>query len=236
MEKVTAAMLLCACGGVGGLTSEDVYGLSPQPRVWLSGIVTNVRSGEVVAGATVQIEGVSTLTDMTGAYRLDNLPVSTNALGSATADGFEPYALALNLRAGANLRDLGLQPLACGPYRCASDQLCDDANGQCISAAILSGTVVSACDRTAISARVTIDGKSTCSTASSGKAYFQLTGLMPGGPQTLSAGKTGYQAFSSTLTLQAGFNAAGPIELTPVGGCGGTVQDEPCTCTQSYCQ
>jgi hypothetical protein len=236
MEKVTAVLLLCACGGVQGLTTEDVYGLSPNPMVWISGLVTNARSGEIIAGATVQIEGVSTLSDTTGAYRLDNLPVTTNALGSASADGFEPYALALNLRAGANLRDLALHPLACGPYRCSSDQLCDDANGQCVAAATLSGTVVSACDGTAIAARVTIDGKSTCSSASSGKAYFQLTGLTPGGPQTLSAGKTGYQAFSTTLTLQAGFNAAGPIALTPVGGCGGAVQDEPCTCTQSYCQ
>jgi hypothetical protein len=236
MEKVTAALLLCACGGVQGLTSEDVYGLSPHPRVWLSGIVANARSGAIIAGATVEVEGVSTLSDATGAYRLDNLPVSTNALGSATADGFEPYGVSLDLRAGANLRDLGLQPLGCGPYRCASDQICDDTSGQCMAAAILSGTVVSACDHTALAARVTIDGKSTCSTATSGKTYFQLTGLTPGGPQTLSAGKTGYQAFSTTLTLQAGFNAADPIELTPVGGCGGTVQDEPCTCTQSYCQ
>jgi hypothetical protein len=236
MEKVIAAALLCCACGVPGLTSEDVYGLGPDPKVWLAGLVTSARSGAVIAGATVQIEGISTVADPTGAYRIDNLPVSSDATGSASADGFQVYPLALELHAGANARDIALQPLACGPYRCSSDQLCDDASGQCIAAATLTGTVISACDQTALGARVTIDGWSTCSSAASGKAYFQLQGLHPGGPQTLSVGKTGYQSFSTTLTLQAGFNSAGPIQLTPVGGCGTAVQDTPCSCTQSTCQ
>jgi len=235
MEKVTPWLVLCACG-VGGLTSEDIYGLDPHPRVWLAGLVTNGRTGAPLAHATVQIEGVSTLSDPTGAYRLENLPVSPSAVGSASATGFEVSALSLTLRAGANARDIALQPLDCGSLQCGMDQICDEVHGQCIRAATLTGSVVSACTQLAIGARVTIDGKATCSSAISGKAYFELRGLSPGGPQTLAVGKTGYQAFSTVLTLQPGFNAQDDIALTPAGGCGAVVQDEPCTCTQPNCQ
>jgi hypothetical protein len=239
MEKVTLtlALALCACGGnIQGLTSEDIFGLAPDPKAWLSGLVTNARTGETVFQATVQIEGDGTRSNSDGTYRLDNLPASDDATGSATADGFQLFTLALPLHAGANARDIALQPLMCGPYRCSSDQLCDDSNGDCIAAATLSGSVLSICDDAAVSARVTIDGKSTCSTSTSGKAYFQLEGLRPGGPQTFAVGKPGWKAFSTTLTLQAGFNTASTVRLTPIDGCNAPAQDTACTCTESYCQ
>ncbi len=81
----------------------------------------------------------------------------------------------------------------------------------------VSGDLIDACTGAAVAARITIAGKSTCSV--SGKGCWQLTGLPPGGPQTLAAGRAGYQAFSASLTLVSGFNALEKISLTPAGGC-----------------
>lgn len=120
----------------------------------------------------------------------------------------------------------------CGP--CGSGQVCDPAAQACVSAATLSGGVVSACTRLALSARVTVGGKSTCSTR--GKAYFQLIDLVPGGPQRLAAGKEGYQPLSLDLTLEPGFNTVPELELTPAGGCGAAVEDVACSCTAASCQ
>ena len=229
-------LLLTACGGVEGLKSEDIFGRSPHPKVWLYGLVTNARSGASLSQVSIQVEGFSTASDANGAYRIDGLQVQETS-GSASAQGFQVQTVSLNLRPGANSRDIALEPQGCGPNSCASNELCDVANGACLRAATLSGIVVSDCTGEAIDARVTIDGKSTCSTAFSGKAFFQLRNLTPGGPQLLAVGKTGYQAFSTQVTLQAGFNAIDPVRLVPIGGCAsGNPANEACTCTQSYCQ
>lgn len=121
---------------------------------------------------------------------------------------------------------------SCGT--CASDQVCDPERRQCVPAATLTGGVVSACTGLALSARVTIDGKSTCSTT--GKAYFRLQGLRPGGPQRLAVGKEGYAPASQDLVLEAGFNALGDVALSPARGCGAAVADVPCSCTSASCQ
>jgi hypothetical protein len=117
---------------------------------------------------------------------------------------------------------------------CGAGQVCDAAKQQCVEAATLSGGVISACTRLAITARVTIGGSSTCST--SGKAYFQLSQLVPGGPQRLAAGKEGYEPVSLDLTLEPGFNTVPDLALTPAGGCSAGVTDVPCSCTSANCQ
>ena len=236
MEKVIiiASLLLCGCG-VPGLTSEDIYGLTGSPKVWLYGLVTNARSGAPLSDVSIQIEGRSTSSDGRGAYRIDDLPVGP-VFGSASVHGFKPYALSLRLRAGANPQDVSLVPQECGRFTCAADEFCDTTSDTCVTGATLTGSVINACDRTALDARITINGKATCSSAVQGKPYWELHGLQPGGPQTLSAGKTGYQAFVTHVTLTSGFNAV-DVELTPVGGCSaGTPANVPCSCTESFCQ
>lgn len=237
MEKVTCslAVLLCACGNIDGLKSEDIFGLSPNPKVWLYGLVTNARSGAPLSDVSIQVEGRSTSSDRNGAFRIEGLDV-VEASGTASAHGFQPYSLALNLRPGANARDIALEPQECGRYSCAGDEFCDEANGQCVQGAILSGSVVNACNGAGLDARVTIDGKSTCSSASSGKAYFQLKNLTPGGPQILSIGKINFAPVSMQITLVPGFNAIDPVALTPIGGCASTPSYEACMCTQTNCQ
>ena len=239
MEKVMltcAALFLAACGNVEGLRSEDIYGLSPDPKVWLYGQVTNARSGAPLPGASIQVQGYSTAADRNGAYRFDGLDV-VDTTGSASMHGFQPYPLTLNLRPGANARDIALEPFECGRFSCAEGEFCDEQAGECVRAATLSGSAVSACDGAGLDVRVTIDGKSTCGSSGSGKAYFSLRNLTPGGPHTLSIGKAGYQAFSTQITLQPGFNALDPVQLTPVGGCAmGNPPWVACSCTQTNCQ
>jgi hypothetical protein len=238
VEKVSAlvALSLCGCGDVQGLRSEDIYGLSPNPKVWLYGEVTNAQNGAPLSGVSIQVGGRSTNTDPNGAYRLEGLDAAETA-GAASAPGFKPYPLVLSLRPGANSRDIVLEPQECGSSACGADQFCDATRGQCVMAASLSGGVIDACTQLAIDARVTIDSKSTCSMAFSQKAYFQLTGLRPGGPQTLAVGKVNYEPWSRQVTLVSGFNAVNMIALTPLGGCGaGTPENVACTCTQSWCQ
>ncbi|MBK7864990.1 MAG: carboxypeptidase regulatory-like domain-containing protein [Archangiaceae bacterium] len=236
MSSVALVVALCGCGNVPGLTSEDFYGLSPNPRVWLHGQVTHAGTGAPLPDVAIELSGYSTRSDRNGAYRLDGL-TATEVSGSASAHGFLPQPLSMTLRPGANTRDIALQPQACGRYTCTADQFCDGNRGECVKGATLTGSVVDACTGAGLDARVTVDMKSLCSSAASGKSYFELKNITPGGPQVLAVGKTGYQAFSKALTLQPGFNVVDAVALTPLGGCAaGTPTNVACTCTESYCQ
>ena len=86
----------------------------------------------------------------------------------------------------------------------------------------------------ALTARVVIQGRATCT--KEGRGFAELIDLTPGGPQTLAVGKTNYQAVNVMVTLTPGFNAQPAIRLTPVGGCAVTPVDVPCTCTTPDCQ
>lgn len=126
---------------------------------------------------------------------------------------------------------------ACGGATCATTQYCDPVRTTCVEGASLTGSVVSACDEEALTARLTIGGKATCTTAFGGKAYVELLGLAPGGPQTLAIGKTGYQAFSMQITLNVGYNVFDTVKLTPLSGCtGGNPADVECTCNEPNCE
>jgi hypothetical protein len=238
MEKVSALLLLalCACGDVEGLKSEDIFGLSPNPKVWLYGQVTNARTGAPLGDVAIAVGGQSTSSDHNGAFRLDGLEAAEIS-GSASAHGFKPYQLVLALRPGANARNIVLEPQECGRSACTPEEFCDAATDTCVMGATLTGGVADACTHQAIDARITIDSKSTCSSALSGKTYFELHGLRPGGPQTLSVGKVNYEPLNRQLTLVSGFNAVDMIPLMPLGGCGAAPPENvPCSCTQAWCQ
>jgi hypothetical protein len=229
---VSLATVSC---GVEGLRSEDVFGLSPNPKAWLYGQVTDARSGAPVADASIQVGGISGLSNSNGSFRIDDLKVGALS-GSASMGGYRPYNFDFDLRPGANSHNIVLQPNTCGSVMCGTNEFCS-AQQTCVQGATLTGSVVSACTFEAIDARVTIDGKSTCSTAASGKGYLLLRFLQPGGPQTLSVGKVGWRAFSKDITLMSGFNTVYQIELTPLEGCSGPAPaNVPCTCTQPNCQ
>jgi hypothetical protein len=120
------------------------------------------------------------------------------------------------------------------PAQCPGAQVCS-ADGACVEAAALTGSVEDACTGAAIAARVTIAGRSVCS--GDGKLpYFELTGLVPGGPYTLAVGKLGYRSYTVARSLEPGANTHPAIALTPSGGCGAPPAPIACTCTDALCQ
>ena len=221
------SMLLSACG-LGPLTSEEVFRLSPVPLAWVVGSTYDARTGAPLAGVVL---GNAT-SDARGAYRLEHVAVGAWS-GVALKEGYAPRQLEAAIRAGANQIDFALTPLGCGG--CGADQVCDIVTQQCVATAILSSDVVSACTGAAIAARVTVNAHSLCS--ANRKGYFELRDLSPGGPQTLAVGKGGYEVFSTKITLVSGFNTLDSIRLLPLGGCTAPPPaDEPCVCEDVGCQ
>lgn len=226
------AFVLAGCG-FPGLSSEDLYGLSPSPRAWLSGIAMDRRSGAPLASVTIQVESSTTTSGGDGAFLLDRLKPGL-VEGAGSKEGYYPASFELELRAGANRKDFALEPMSCGATGCAQNEVCHPETARCAVAAILTGGVVDACTGVALSARVTIAGASTCSRAI--KPYFELRRLVAGGPHTLSAGKPGYRGYLTERSLAAGFNTHPLIELEPEGGCSSAPADVPCSCDDSGCQ
>lgn len=231
MRVLLPVLLLTGCG-LPGLTSEEVFGLEVMPRAWVYGVVSDAQTHGPLSEATVQISGASVRSDSNGAFALEHLTAGEIEL-AASRDGYETLGEVLELKPGANRLELQLTRLACGT--CMNGQVCDPTARQCVEAASISGDIVNACTGAVVVARVTVDGKSTC--AIPGKGYWQLTGLKPGGPQALVAGKDGYEPYRADITLVSGFNTIDKISLTPVGGCSATPPVETaCTCTMPGCQ
>ena len=231
MRVLLPLLLLTGCG-LPGLTSEDVFALEPVPRAWVYGVVTDARTNGPVAGATIQVAGILTSSDSNGAFRVDGLTAGANGL-AVSREGFQTLAQTLPIKAGANRLDPRLDRVTCGT--CGLSEVCDSVAGRCVEAASISGDIVNVCTGAVVVARVTVDGRSTC--AIPGKGYWQLTGLKPGGPQALVAGKDGYEPYRTDVTLVSGFNVVDKISLNPVGGCSAPPPTEtPCTCIALGCQ
>lgn len=231
MRALLPLLLLTGCG-LPALNSEDVFGLEASPRAWVYGTVSNGQTGGPVGNATLQLASAGSQSDANGAFRVEGLAAGTSEL-AVSREGFQALAVSLTLHAGGNLLELRLIPLACGT--CPEEQICDSDARRCVASASISGDLVDACTGSAVAARVTIDGKSTC--AIPGKGFWQLRGLTPGGPQTLAAGRVGYQAYSTQVTLKSGFNVIDKIALTPIGGCAAPPPaDSVCSCTTASCQ
>ncbi len=231
MRVLFPLLLLTGCG-LPGLTSEDVFGLEPVPRAWAYGVVTDARTSGPISGATLQLGDASATSDVNGAFRLDGQLAGTAQL-AASRQEFQTLAEAVELKPGANRLDVRLFRISCGT--CGATEVCDAAAGRCVEAASISGDIVNVCTGAVVVARVTVDGKSTC--AIPGKGYWQLTGLRPGGPQALVAGKDGYEPYRADVTLVSGFNTLDKISLNPIGGCSAPPPtDTPCTCVTAGCQ
>ncbi len=226
---LACALLLCGCG-VPGITSEQLAAFAPAPEVWLSGLVSDARTGGPLPEATLLLGDQTARSGADGSFLLERLAPGEQTL-EVVREGYQPLSQALSLRAGANSVQYALTPVGCEV--CRSGQVCDAAAGQCVAEAVLSGGVVNGCTGEGLDARVTIDGRSTCST--NGKAYFELKGLHPGGPYTLSIGKAGYKAFTTTRSLQAGLNTFEPVSLQPVDGCAQPPPPAACSCVTSNC-
>lgn len=197
----------------------------------LAGSVTDSVTGAPLQDVMVNVGLLSATTNAAGSFSLDGLP-SGDVDGSAVFARYERKTFRLTINPGANRLDLQLTPLPCGG--CATGLWCEPVSMTCQQRARVSLNVVDDCTGAALTARVAIQGRATCT--KEGRGFAELIDLTPGGPQTLAVGKTNYQAANLMVTLTPGFNALPAIRLTPVGGCAITPVDVPCTCTTPDCQ
>jgi hypothetical protein len=233
LRSLALAVLLsaAACGNLQPLTSADIYEVARTPKTWLTGTVTRADSNAPVSEVLITLGDRSATTTIDGRFRFDDL--SPGAMeGAATRSGFTRKPFTVELAQGGNQLDLALDAIACGG--CAMGLLCDVASSTCVQPATITANIVSACTGSALTARVNISGHATCSNDTRGA--WQLAGLTPGGPQTLSVGKSGYVVHSQVVTLLPGFNTVPQIQLTPIDGCAAIPADVPCSCTQPECQ
>jgi hypothetical protein len=92
---------------VAGPNVHDVV-LTLTPTATVSGVVTST-TGAVIAGASVTIENITATTGADGQFELQNVPVGHVTLG-ASATGYAPQQVFLNLAEGANTQDVVLPP------------------------------------------------------------------------------------------------------------------------------
>jgi hypothetical protein len=197
----------------------------------LLGLVVDADTGAGVSGATVTAGGAMAQSTATGAFTLEGLMVGSVS-GSVTKSGYAPRTFVLTLGPGDNRSDVTVTARPCGG--CAGGLVCEPVQQQCVAPASLTTTVLDDCTGAAITAKVRVQGKATCSAGPRG--FFELRDLVPGGPQTMAVGKTGYQPLNRMVTLQSGFNAQPEVRLVPLAGCGTPTMDVACTCTEPECQ
>jgi hypothetical protein len=104
---ITRVLGLCAVIGlliVGCAHEEDP--LTPKPT-HLYGIVVDARSDVPVAGATLSAGGVSTQTDLTGQYRLLDIPSGQQTF-SVTAPNYHAWSTSMLLTGGSIQKDIAL--------------------------------------------------------------------------------------------------------------------------------
>lgn len=142
-------------------------------------------AGSVLSGATVSIAGKTTITSSTGTFSIAEIPAGTYAF-TVSKSGYDTYTNPAYY-VGSNMSGLNFyltQPTSTtgGVYGRLHD---GSATGTALSGA-----------------SVTCGGKST-TTGSDGS--FSLSGITPAN-QTLSFSKTGYQSYSTGVTITAGQN------------------------------
>jgi hypothetical protein len=197
----------------------------------VAGLVTNGQTGAPLQGVTVSVGASSATTTATGAFLVEGLAPG-DIDGSAVFTGFERKTFRVSLGPGDNRLDVVMTPIPCGG--CATGLWCEPASMTCVERSRVSLNVVDDCTGAAVTARVVIQGKATCT--KEGRGFAELVDLTPGGPQTLAVGKQNYQAANVMVTLAPGFNALPAIRLAPVGGCLVTPVDVPCVCNTPDCQ
>jgi hypothetical protein len=99
---------------------------------------------------------------------------------------------------------------------------------------VLSGTVVDACSKLALSAYVGIAGKHQCSFAEKGSFHF--AGLPVDCRLSLTAGQRGYRPFLEEVVVPPGGISGVRIELEPEAGCATPVPGPlTCDCSVAAC-
>jgi Domain of unknown function (DUF1929)/Carboxypeptidase regulatory-like domain len=157
----------------------------------VTGKITNVSTGAILAGTTVTWSGGSTTSNASGVYTLTNVPAGTQNI-TAVKTGYLPHTLAAAVTGGA-ISTLNI-PLAAG-------------GKITVKVVAPGGAVVSG-------ASITIKGGSIANTvtASTSTAGLFTTNWIPVGTYTVSIAKTGHTTQTKTISIASG--ATGSLTFT----------------------
>src|SRR4029077_6486781 len=85
----------------GGATSTANFTLAAAPAGGtVTGKITNISNGAILAGATVKWSGGSTTSNTSGIYTLTNVAAGTQSI-TASANGYLPRTLSVSVSGGA---------------------------------------------------------------------------------------------------------------------------------------
>ena len=168
----------------GGATSTANFALAAAPTGGtVTGKITNISNGAILAGATVKWSGGSTTTNTSGMYTLTNVAAGTQNI-TASANGYLPRTLSVSVSGGAT----------------------STLNIPIATAGKISVKVVTSSGAAVSGATVTIKGGVIATTVSglSSSTGFFTTNWIPVGTYTVTVAKSGFTTQSKTTTVSSG--------------------------------
>lgn len=169
----------------GGATSTANFTLSPVTAGSVTGKVTNISNGAILAGATVTWSGGSATTNSSGIYTMTNVTAGSQNI-TASASGYLPRTSAVTVASGATVT----------------------LNFQLATAGKITAKVVTSSGAAVAGATVTIKGGviATTVTGSSNTSGLFTTNWIPVGTYTVTVSKSGFATQSKSATVTAGGN------------------------------
>jgi hypothetical protein len=168
----------------GGTTSTANFTLTAAPTGGtVTGKITNISNGAILAGATVKWSGGSTTTNTSGIYTLTNVATGTQNI-TASANGYLPRTLSVSVVGGAT----------------------STLNIPIATAGKISVKVVTSSGAAVSGATVTIKGGAIATSVSglSSSTGFFTTNWIPVGTYTVTVAKSGFTTQSKTTTVSSG--------------------------------
>ncbi len=154
---IALVLTLAGCGG-GGDSSGNNNNPPPPTTATVSGQVVSSSTGQAVSGAAVRSGGVSTTTDGTGRYTLNNVPAGTSVVVNFDSSGYAPTLARVALKAGGSLSaNARLTPVAASVQFDAAAGTVATVPNSTAQVALPAGGLVNAASGAAASGSVTVD-------------------------------------------------------------------------------
>jgi hypothetical protein len=173
-----------------------------------------------IAGATVTLDGRTTVTSSSGLWQFDGVPAGSFTV-TASADGFEPRSITRSTYADTSWASFGLSPAT--------------STG---GTAVLQGVVYYSSDSSNRIPYATVQLSTGQTVTADANGFYRLTEL-PAGPVTVTASAAGYDANSVDRILVDGETEWGSVRLREAGGSAGVggagAICEPCASYDFLC-
>ncbi len=181
--------------------------MSPQTNSGtVKGIVTDSVSGKALEGTTIMIDSVNSISDAQGHYQFTGVSAGSKTI-VASKSGYTTYSATISVSAGqTTFQDIAM---TVHPTSGNVRGIVTESGSE----KVLEGVFISI---------------GSISVTSGSDGSYQLTGVSAG-TQTINATKSGYDSYSTGITVTAGETTAQNIEMSvksSVGTVSGTVSDQ----------